>query len=236
MRDRRLLTAIALLLVLGFAALGTWQVQRLAWKRDLMARVGQRVNASAIDAPGPANWAQVTRQSDEYRRVRVTGAFLYSRSTAVQAVTELGSGFWLLTPLRRTDGSMVLINRGFVSQRPVSATADATELITVTGLLRISEPGGAFLRDNDPGHERWYSRDVAAIAAARGLGPVAPFFIDLDRASQPRRPAGDSGVEPISGLTVIAFSNNHLVYALTWYALAWMVAGGWLIVVRRDRR
>ena len=93
----------------------------------------------------------------------------------------------------------------------------------MTGLLRMSEPGGAFLRVNDPASDRWFSRDVAAIAASRGLDKVAPYFIDAERAP------GESGL-PVAGLTVIAFSNNHLVYALTWGALALMAAAGAIFV------
>ena len=93
----------------------------------------------------------------------------------------------------------------------------------MTGLLRMSEPGGAFLRSNDPAADRWFSRDVAAIAASRGLDKVAPYFIDAERAP------GESGL-PVGGLTVIAFSNNHLVYALTWGALALMAAVGAIFV------
>ncbi|PMW08503.1 Surfeit locus 1 family protein, partial [Pseudomonas sp. GW456-11-11-14-TSB2] len=86
---------------------------------------------------------------------------------------------------------------------------------TVTGLLRLTEPKGAFLRYNDPGTNRWYSRDVSAISTARGLGPVAPYFIDAD--------AGPAATAPVGGLTVERFTNNHLVYGLTWFALAVMV-------------
>ena len=88
----------------------------------------------------------------------------------------------------------------------------------VTGLLRLSQPDGAFLRANDPQAGRWYSRDTQAIAASLGLSDVAPYFIDADR-------AGDA--QPIGGLTVIAFRNPHLTYALTWFAMA----GGLLILV-----
>jgi surfeit locus 1 family protein len=35
---------------------------------------------------------------------------------------------------------------------------------------------------------------------------------------------------------VIAFHNNHLVYAITWYTLALMVAGGAWLAVREERR
>lgn len=78
---------------------------------------------------------------------------------------------------------------------------------------------------------RWYSRDVPAIASAHGLGDVAPYFVDAD-ASMGTPGSGD----PVGGLTVVSFRDNHLVYALTWYALALMVAGAALWVWRLERR
>jgi surfeit locus 1 family protein len=177
-------------------------------------------------APGPERWKDISATADEYRRVTATGDWLADRSTLVQAVTALGSGYWVLTPLARDDGTTVLVNRGFVPadrRDPPSWRTEGPQGRTVRGLLRVSEPGGAFLRTNDPASNRWFSRDVAAIAAARGLSRVAPYFIDAERAP------GDSGL-PVAGLTVIAFSNNHLVYAITWGALAVMVAAGAIFV------
>ena len=131
----------------------------------------------------------------------------------MQALTVDGPGFWVVTPLEMTGGKIVLVNRGFVpSERrePVMrGEGNPPGLVNVTGLLRISEPGGGFLRRNNPAGDRWYSRDVAAIASARGLSEVAPFFVDADAAPNP-------GGWPRGGLTVISFPNNHLVYALTW--------------------
>lgn len=237
--------ACALLLFAGFLALGSWQVQRRAWKLDLIERVDQRVHAPAVAAPGPAQWPQVSEANDEYRHVQLTGRFLDDRETLVQAVTELGSGFWVLTPLQQADGTVVLVNRGFVppeARNPANrgtpvldGSTGSTRAVTVAGLLRISEPGGGFLRKNDPAAERWYSRDVQAIAAARGLAAdrVAPFFVDAEAA--PRAAAGRT-TWPAGGLTVIAFPNSHLVYALTWYALAAMVAAAAWYVWRADRR
>jgi surfeit locus 1 family protein len=98
----------------------------------------------------------------------------------------------------------------------------------IVGLLRISEPRGSFARNNDPADNRWYSRDVAAIAATRGLANVAPYFVD---AAAGQNPAG-SPDRPTGGLTVISFPNSHLVYAITWYALALMVAGAWWWLAR----
>nr|WP_245004091.1 SURF1 family protein [Bradyrhizobium liaoningense] len=211
------LTAFALLI-----ALGVWQIERRAWKLALIDRVEQRVHAPVQPAPAPAAWPTITAANDEYRHVSVTGRFLHDRETLVQAVTEEGGGYWVLTPLQRGDGTLVLVNRGFVpTERRDATTRQAGNpegQVEITGLLRITEPKGGFLRNNVPQHNRWYSRDVDAIAAARGLHEVAPFFVDADAGSQ-------SASGPIGGLTVIRFPNNHLIYALTWFALAFMLAG-----------
>ena len=209
------------LVCLVLLGLGTWQVERRTWKLDLIARTDARVHAAPVSAPGPAEWPGIGRD-DAYRHVRLSGRFLNDRETLIQAVTDYGAGFWVVTPLRRNDGTVVLINRGFVpGDRKDPASREAGQVsgpVEVTGLLRLTEPGGAFLRSNDPAGNRWYSRDVAAIAAARGLTDVAPYFVDADAAPNP-------GGWPIGGLTVVAFPNNHLVYAITWYGLALMLAG-----------
>jgi surfeit locus 1 family protein len=212
-----------------FVALGVWQVERRAWKLALIERVNARVHAPAVAAPAPAEWPQVAAATHEYRHVAVSGTFRHDLETRVQAVTELGAGYWVLTPLQAADGAVVLVNRGFVPpeqrDRTSRSTSEATGPVSVAGLLRLTEPGGGFLRHNDAAADRWHSRDVAAIAAARGLGRVAPYFIDADR--------GDTtGPGPVGGLTVIAFRNHHAVYALTWFALALMAAGAAVYTLR----
>ncbi len=230
----RILLGLALVAVFcTLIGLGTWQVQRRAWKLDLIARVNERVHALPTAPPGPVDWARVSRAADEYRHVRITGVFLNDRETLVRAVTELGEGFWVMTPLRTTRGFTILVNRGFVPPEQADPASRAKGEIAgetiVTGLLRISEPKGAFLRRNDPPANKWYSRDVAAIAAARRVSDAAPYFIDADATPNP-------GGSPVGGLTVIAFPNSHLVYAITWYTLALMLAGGVVYGVREDKR
>ena len=208
------------------AALAVWQVHRRAHKLDLIARVEARIHAAPTPAPDPGRWTDMSAAADEYRRVVARGEWLEDRSVLVQALTELGGGYWVVTPLARDDGTTVLVNRGFVpadGRDPASWRPQGPGPVTVTGLLRMSEPGGGFLRANDPASNRWFSRDVAAISASRGLAEVAPYFIDAERGP------GESGL-PVAGLTVVAFSNNHLVYALTWGALALMAAAGAIFV------
>ena len=223
-----LLVLLAVAAFTGLMALGVWQVQRLQWKLALIERVERRVNAAPAAAPVPTEWANINRESSEYTRVQVSGRFDHSRETLVRASTDLGSGFWVLTPLKTTSGFWILINRGFVSDayRAPASRVGSTEQQLVVGLLRLSEPGGSFLQHNDVVAGRWYSRDVQAIAAnvaldarpgARGGLSAAPYFIDA---------AASQNLQqwPRGGLTVLNFYNNHLVYALTWFVLAAMVA------------
>lgn len=228
-RARMLLLVLCAGLAVLFAGLGIWQVKRLFWKLDLIARVEARIHAEPVEAPEP----DAVSPEDEYRAVSLTGHFLNDRETLVQAVTTLGGGYWVLTPFVTRSGFIVLVNRGFVppdrrapENRPQGQTDENTIL---TGLLRLSEPEGGFLRSNDPAEDRWYSRDVAAIARVRGLEKrvvVAPYFVDADAAPVP-------GGFPVGGLTVVRFTNNHLVYALTWFALAAMCVGAGVLLWRQ---
>lgn len=226
-RSALTLTVLGVLAALGIAALlslGVWQVQRLAWKTDLIERVETRLASPPSPAPTPAEWADVSEANDEYRKVTVTGRFLHDQSVQTQAVTALGAGFWLMTPVQTADGTY-LVNRGFVpSDNRDGATLPEGD-VTVTGLMRMTEPEGGFLRKNDPAADRWFSRDVAAIGSAKGL-TLAPFFIDAEIGQ---------GL-PVGGLTVVSFPNKHLGYALTWFALAAGLAGAAIYVALYEKR
>lgn len=230
MAKKNFLFSLALLFAILFSGLGIWQVERRSWKIALIERVDRRIHSAPQPAPGPFNWAGLTRDNAEYRRIEVRGIFLNDRETLVQAVTAYGGGYWVMTPLATSWGT-VLVNRGFVppdrkmtgSRSPGSGGG----LVSVTGLLRMSEPGGAFLRDNAPKDNRWYSRDVAAIGRARGLSRLAPYFVDADGKS-------GAGEWPKGGLTIVSFRNAHLQYAITWFALALLsLIGAYLVAKER---
>jgi len=220
---RFFLAGFAMLCVALFGALCIWQIERRAWKLALIDAVDKRVHAVATPAPGPADWPGVSAARDQYRHVTIEGRLLNDRETLVQALTEQGLGYWVLTPLQTPAGYTVLINRGYVPEKladPRSrASGEPAGPVRITGLLRITEPKGRIFEPNKPAQGRWFSRDVAAIAKARGLGATAPYFIDADATPNP-------GGWPLGGLTVISFPNNHLVYAITWFCLALLSAYG----------
>ncbi|WP_034387986.1 SURF1 family protein [Comamonas composti] len=240
-----MLITVGIALFLGFVSLGTWQVQRRAWKLALMERVEQRVHSAPSALPAPDEWPRIDAAGYEYRPVSATGHWLEERSVLTKALTELGAGFWLLTPLQLADGSQVLVNRGFTPEsrrsqwlQQIARGSDSAPTVTITGLMRMSEPGGGFLRQNNPQEQQWFSRDVAAIARHQGLTHAAPFFVDLGLPTdspahaQANAPSTD-GLHP--GMTVIRFSNSHLVYAITWYGLALMVLGAAWLVRRQNK-
>jgi surfeit locus 1 family protein len=220
----------------GFIALGNWQVRRLHWKLQLIHDVDTRVHAPPVAAPGPAQWPRISAGHEQYLHVRLHGHFLAGAQTLVHGTSKRGYGFWVLAPLRTDRGFIVLVNRGYVpaAMPGTSAFKQAQPPkgeIALTGLLRFTEPDGGFMRPNKPRKGLWYSRDVAAIAKARGLpsGQVAPYFVDAD--ATPTHKGW-----PASGLTVIHFPNNHLGYAITWYLMALGTALGVGFVAWKERK
>ena len=233
-----LLLAAALFTV--FILLGNWQVRRLHWKLNLIHDVATRVHAPPVAAPGPEQWPRIDRGQLQYLHVRLHGRFLDGAPTLVHGTSRQGYGYWVMAPLRTDRGFVVLINRGYIPADLPGTPAYAqvqppTGEVSLNGLLRLSEPGGGFLRPNRPAAGQWYSRDVRAIASARGLpaAEMAPYFVDADAV-----PPGRSGSAPWpqAGLTVIHFPNNHLGYLITWYLLALGVLVAACFVGREEYR
>lgn len=224
------LVALLLAALLLFCGLGVWQVKRLAWKEALIARVDDRVHAPPVAVPADALLKRGDQGAVEYLRVALSGTWEPAGTVLVRAATDLGTGYWVMTPIRSDDGRLLYVNRGFVEAgTPLADVRRATPgaPVRLTGLLRVTEPGGSLLQSNRPGDDRWYSRDIAAIARSRGNAAVQSIFVDAQSIS-PAQPDG-----PVPGLTVIHFPNNHLSYAITWFAMAVLSAVGAVIVWRR---
>ncbi|MEP9370259.1 SURF1 family protein [Xanthobacter sp. VNH20] len=226
-----LATFAALAVLIG---LGTWQLERLSWKNELVAQVQERATQHPHPVLPVSQWPSVTREVDEYQPVRATGIFDHGKETLIYTVLSdpkgpfKGPGFLVLTPLMLADGSAILVNRGFVPEdrrAPESRREGQIEgPVTITGLLRMPEEASWFVPANDPAHNAWFRRDPAEIGAARGLAKVAPFIIDADATANP-------GGLPQGGETRLSFSNRHLEYALTWYGLAVTLAGVYVAFV-----
>jgi surfeit locus 1 family protein len=219
-----LLSAAGIAVLLGF---GFWQLERLAWKEALIARVEARTKAPAVVLPDEIEWSKINYEDDEYRRVTLTGNFRHDRETLIYTVLSerprgfSGPGFFVLTPLELASGASVIVNRGFVPlDRKDAALRRAGQIegtVTLTGLLRMPEQANFVSPGNDPARDAWYRRDPGEIARARGIERAAPFTIDADNTPNP-------GGLPQGGETRVTFSNNHLQYVVTWFGLAFALA------------
>jgi cytochrome oxidase assembly protein ShyY1 len=221
-----LATACALALLLG---LGFWQLERKAWKEGLIAAMDARLAAAPAELPPPEQWGTLTPDNAEFRRVRFRGEFLPVKDTyAFVAGSALRNdirepGYFVFRPARLANGRVVVVNRGYV---PLEHTAQSpAEAQEITGYIRFPEKSSPFTSDSDAAGDVWFVRDQRAMAAKRGWGEVAPFYVDQET------PAPAGGLPRPSALTV-NLRNDHLGYALTWFGLAATLAGvfaAWLI-------
>lgn len=226
----RSLVAPSVATLIAFAILvflGMWQLDRKAWKEGLLSAIGSRAFGEAGAPVEEARWPVWNAASDEFRKVRLTGEFLHENEMPLHGIAELRRrepllGFYLFTPLRRPDGTVVVINRGFVpSELRDPASREAGQVkgpVTVVGLVRAPEERGAFVPANDPSRNEWFVRNLRDMAAARGLERIAPFYVDADATPNP-------GGWPKGGQTRIALPNKHLEYALTWFGLGASLLG-----------
>lgn len=228
-----------------FTSLGIWQVNRLAWKADLIERVEARVHAVPQTAPLPAQWDGLSIDNSEYSAVQLNGQWIDGKEVTVYANTDLGPGYWVMAPMQvQADHSaqpahaVIWVNQGFVptalrqAPRPSAAAQGAN--VQVTGLLRWPEKDNLFLRENVPAEERWYRRWPHELSQARGLTQAtAPYFIDAFAS-----PAVAAGAEewPRGGMTQIQFRNNHLSYAITWFILALLNVAALAYVLLFDKK
>lgn len=226
---RRSLAVLVVSAAIGVAillALGFWQVQRLGWKTDLIARVEGGLTAAPEAAPGPEDWATLDVSAREYTPVAVTGTFDHGREVYVTYTLTRpkgpvgGVGYMVMTPLVADDGWTVYVNRGFVPaerRRPETRPGGIIEgETTIVGLLRGTSVKPWFVPGDNAADNVWFSRDPALYAEAYGTPTerVAPYIIDA--VNDPALPGG----LPQGGETIVSFTNNHLGYALTWFGLA----------------
>jgi surfeit locus 1 family protein len=203
--------------------LGTWQLERRAWKLNLIATVDSHMAAS------PLSLDQILHMSaDEaqYRKVTLSGRFDHAKEAHVFATAAEGVAIYhVLTPFRTDDGRVLMVDRGAVPQDRLDPKTRAAGNVDgeteVTGVWRVPDPPGFFTPKPNPGKRIWYARDLAGIAAADHLTLAAPVVIEADATPNP-------GGLPKGGQTVVNFRNQHLSYAVTWYGLALVLLGVWL--------
>ena len=219
-RPGLVLTVLSIMALIILIALGNWQLERLAWKQDLLATIAERMAAPPVKLPVVVDDGEPWR----YRRVTVAGVFAHDKERHLFATDQHGggAGYHIFTPLIRPQAPPVFINRGWVpadlkaaADRPSGQTAG---FLTIVGVVRLARQRGPFMPDNEPADNQWFYPDLTAMAASVDLDAAPPLFVEADREADPAR-------LPRGGQTRLDIPNNHLEYALTWFGLAVVLVG-----------
>jgi len=213
---KRLLFPV-LLGVIGCAiliGLGIWQVQRLQWKAAILAEIDARIAAGPVavpDAPDPVR--------DAFLPVTIAGALGGHEALVLVSDRDLGGAGYRVISVLTSGERQVLVDLGYI---PVTARNDSrmAERVIITGNLHWPDEVDGWTPP--PDGTQWFARDVPAIAAALGAEPVLIVARDVSPALAWMTPL------PIDSA---AIPNNHLTYAITWFALAavWAAMSGVLI-------
>ncbi len=227
-------TIPALAVLLG---LGTWQLERLVWKSDMIAGIQSRIAAP------PAPLADLLAQAGDdlntvqYRRVSLTGAFRQDAEMYLAARSMNGNpGYHVMTPFDLAGGGTVLVDRGWVpldrKEPQARAAGQLGGEVTVEGVVRVPRPEKSWLQpDNEPANNMWFWVDLPAMAGHAGPaagGGAAPVYVEAG-------PAENPGGFPIGGQTRVNLPNDHLQYAITWYSFAVILAVIYVIYHRKPR-
>ena len=223
-----------LIVVCALVALGVWQLQRRAEKHALIAALTERLSAAPLPLPPPTQWNALNAEHDEFRRVTVTATFrdapeakVYAAGSALRSDIA-GLGAFVFTPAALSDGVTVVVDRGFVPDGAKAAEAPH-EPLALTGYLRFPEKSGWITPVPDVNKRLWFARDQFDMAKTLSWGAVAPFYIDLEA------PAPASGL-PKPGPLEVHLKDDHLQYAITWFALAAAVAIAFAVWLRGRAR
>ena len=238
MTVRKLVWPLAFALV-GFCvmfSLGLWQLNRKAWKEQLIAQVEARAKAAPIALRDiPKAWREAPDQEDSnFARVAATGRFDHARELHLLTPERDGAAWMVITPFETPEGT-ALVMRGVVPDRLKDPARRAQGQIegdvAIVGRIRLPEQAGSFTPANDVNRNAWFWRDLAGMQRAARVDEASralPFFIELESPTPP-------GGIPRPKLDQINLRNDHLQYAITWFALAGVMVVMFGVWVRAQR-
>ncbi len=203
-------------------SLGTWQVFRLQTKTAQIAAIEKQISSEPVT---------LSQASSDFQKVRVAGEYLGGADLKKLTSHDGGPGFTVITPLKTSDNTVILVDRGTMSETTQATTPAGPQ--TLTGILRLHDKGqGLFDPENDPDGGHWYWWDIPAMQAAAKApanAKVSTFILQL-------LPDPAIVTPPFPTVPKAELRNNHLGYAITWYGLAAALAAvTWAFLRKRKQ-
>ncbi len=215
-------TALALPMLIVLIVLGSWQVQRLEWKNELIetraARILEPPLSSTHLAAAQQGWLGDRGLTQmEYLPVDLQGTYLGTTALRLLPRVRDGKQGYHLVSAFDAVGPLgtVLIDRGWVPlEIPVESLRPAAEPVRVEGFLRLFVEPGYFVPDNEPAANNWFFMHEGEMLAAANLSGPVGFYVQAGPNATP------PGIYPVGSVPDVNLRNSHLEYAVTWYALA----------------
>ena len=229
MKNARLFIGFGMCAIIVLLALGTWQMERLKWKRDVL----NSVDHAKQEPPVELSNFETLDENWDYRRVRVTGHYMHEHNVFLQSrIHNRDIGTHVLTPFKTDDERIILVNRGFVPNAHNGIFNQPEGVQNIVGALHIPDDHNMFTPDNVKGSEKLYWTDLSFISAETHLTLETPFVLYLDSTDVD----GAAEVYPLGGQLRVDIPNNHLEYAIFWYAMAFVLAIIMVLRMRRERK
>lgn len=197
--------------------LGTWQLQRLAWKEGVLAEIRAEIGADPVPLPAAID------PSMKYMPVTATGEIGSEELHVLVSRKQIGAGYLIIAPLTLTDGRRVLLDRGFVRDMEKDEERAGGQ-VTVVGNLHWPDDINSSTPEPDVGRNIWFGRNIPAMAEALDTEPVLIVARDSTGAGIEPMPVGIEGIP-----------NDHLEYAITWFSLCLVWFGMTLFLLWRIR-
>ncbi len=194
--------------------LGSWQIQRLSWKSELIS------NYNINFSKDPISVDELLHKNEEkkFRRVVISGKYDHENEIQIIGKTYEGNaGFHIITPFILTNNEIIYVNRGWVPKKYVDRNKREFTLFEgntkVIGLVRLPQKKGYFVPENEPHNGFWFTIKPDEFNSHLEISADTNYYIDeLNIDGKLKLPMPANGK--------IQIPNNHLQYAITWYSLA----------------
>lgn len=231
---------VVVLLVILMVNLSFWQLRRLHERRSFNSDVRARTAAAAqpFDTVVPAGTSIDAARSAEWSTVTLSGTFDPAAQVLIRNRTLDGApGYYVLTPLERTDDTAVLVVRGWVPLTSSNSSAPdvpppLTGPVTIQGRVRPTQnPGALASRDPAGGTLATMARVDIPRVQQQTAYPLAPVYVEMS-ASSPALPTGLPVLAPLPELD----DGPHLGYAVQWIIFSICAVVGWFLLVRKSAK
>ena len=204
------LLAISVIIIL--ISLGCWQISRLKEKELFLSKMENNLNSTPINIK--------SLNSDIiYAKITMRGHFLYNKDIYLYGRKSMSTekdGYYLVTPFQTDDDKIIMVARGWFSGRHKKMIGKLIDKSNteIVGVILPSEKTRLFVPSNDTLNNVWFTLDLQQASDILGL-KLENFYVMMDNGTM-----RSDILKPLSIRHLVHIRNNHLEYAITWFALA----------------